>query len=110
MKAIAFDRDEVECTCSRAFTAASWYVASPHRTQVGVSLDWAPYGLRHARQIGSTWTACGLPAVNWFIFHALSFVPGAAGTCLECASAIGESNARHQRERETPSAATRERC
>lgn len=93
MKAIAFHHDEVECKCSRTFTPADWYVASPHRTQVGVSLDWAPYGPRHARQIGSTWTACGLPAVNWFIFHALTFVPGAAGTCPECSCAVADEAA-----------------
>ncbi len=93
MDSAVYRFDESECRCSRARVPARWLVATPHR-RLGIGpsgFGWTPYGLRHARQMGSNRTACGLPAVSWVIFHELAFVPGANGTCRECASVIAET-------------------
>lgn len=80
-----------QCRCHRSTTRAPWLVATPHRrmTLVGADVDYLPYGVRHARQIGGATTACGQPALAWRIFHRLTFRPGARETCRDCSAVIG---------------------
>lgn len=44
----------------------------------------APYGLWHARTIGSLQTACGMPAVTWHYFWSLRFHQAGARACPDC--------------------------
>ncbi|HSV40350.1 MAG TPA: hypothetical protein VLI04_16430 [Nocardioidaceae bacterium] len=66
----------------------TWMVSARngHRVRGGGAEGgrWVPYGLQHARQVGSSTTACGIGAVEWQIFWELQF-PGARGaTCPDC--------------------------
>jgi hypothetical protein len=56
--------DESERRCSRISAPARRLVTTPHRQQLlsRLGVDWVPYGPWHARQMGSTLTACGRPA------------------------------------------------
>ncbi|MFC4784014.1 hypothetical protein ACT8ZV_06040 [Nocardioides sp. MAHUQ-72] len=65
-------------------------MSTAHRTQEVNDFDlvWVPHGLRHARRIGSTTTACGQPAHLWKNFHELAFTPGGPLACRACAEEI----------------------
>lgn len=86
------------CPCQRSTRTGPWIVSTAHRSQVLVGFDlvWVPHGLRHARQIGSTTTACGQPAHLWRNFHEMAFVPGAAQTCRACAERVLASRSEHR--------------
>ena len=81
------------CPKHRSEVAAlpSYFVAARHGTTVlGESgPSWQPYGIQHARSLGSSRTECGLSALNWRIFWELPF-PGTRGpTCPDCLKAVG---------------------
>jgi hypothetical protein len=82
--------DGTRCSCFTAPTPAPWLVATPHRRQTmsGSDIEWAPYGVRHARQIGTPKTACGLPALTWTNFHGMRFSPGDDRTCPACSRVV----------------------
>lgn len=45
-----------------------------------------PWGTVHAKQVGASRTACGLPAANWYIFWDLSWDTAGRDACRECAA------------------------
>jgi len=45
---------------------------------------WRPFGVHHARQVGSAVTACGLPAFGWQLFWDLPFPSHVDAACVEC--------------------------
>jgi hypothetical protein len=67
-----------------------WFVtAHSTRPQLvrGQLVEW-PASLVHAKQMGSTATACGLPAWNWPRFFHLSFPAARTETCRDCLAAV----------------------
>ena len=50
-----------------------------------------PYGLWHARKVGSFHTVCGMSAVTWHYFWTLDFEDAGPNTCPECARHVGIS-------------------
>jgi hypothetical protein len=68
----------------------SFLVSAPHRvaTEPGDPRPWKPYGVAHARKVGSLETACGLSAVGWRFFWTQPFRAGDPQACPECRSAI----------------------
>lgn len=84
------DSNYVCFSCSDLPVTGPWLVSTPHRL-VGVNGGGSaplPWGLRHARRMGSTWTACGLPALSWRIFHESPFGSDTADECGACAHAV----------------------
>lgn len=67
-----------------------WRVSAPHGRPPRPYIDEPrrPYGTGHARQVGDTSTACGLPAAGWPFFWELAFDPGDAGACTACANTV----------------------
>lgn len=68
------------------------FVSARHGTQLrdaatGVT-GWRPYGLQHARTVGSPTTACGLSAVEWPIFWELAFPRSPEKSCEECLAVV----------------------
>lgn len=55
----------------------------------------APFGVRHARQIGFGWTACGQPAIEWKLFWDMPFTRSTNDNCEACCSGEGASPGRH---------------
>lgn len=64
-----------------------WFVSAPHgrltRNNPGEP-RWVPFGKAHARQVGSSFTACGQPALGWKLFWDMPFPDSDAETCAEC--------------------------
>lgn len=67
-----------------------WLVSSPHARRPPHPDDRAPrpYGLHHARRVGSPYTACGLPAQGWPFFWDLPFGRDLTSSCPACVDAI----------------------
>ena len=63
-----------------------WYVCAPHRS--ALNAQGVPFGVRHAREVGRSVTACGLLARNWPMFWEMPFAPEVPGRCAECADAV----------------------
>lgn len=63
-----------------------WYVSSPHK--VGAFGNESPYGVRHARQPGKTFTECGESAVNWTMFWDRPFKANNELMCKACANSV----------------------
>lgn len=66
----------------------TWFVSSQHRRRVTTAngrTEWQPFGVHHAREAGSTLTACGELAIYWKLFWDMEF-PSEPGqtTCREC--------------------------
>lgn len=76
-----------------------WYVTGSHRlrSQSPSGPAEVPFGRAHLRQVGSSSTACGLPALNWPIFWDLA-VNTPVDMCPECrwTAALEHANARVQ--------------
>jgi len=70
--------------------AGSWLVSSAHRKmrEEGGVRQWGPYFERHARQLGSITTACGLLASNWHVFHDVEFRADDLGACRDCVEVV----------------------
>lgn len=67
----------------------SWLTSTKHEVPARLSGDLpAPYGVRHARRVGETWTACGEPAVDWKVFWLLPFQPWVSSACTECSTLL----------------------
>ena len=69
----------------------SFLVSAPHRvaTDPGDPRPWKPYGVAHARKVGSHLTACGQLAVSWPLFWTEPFRASDAQACPGCALAVG---------------------
>jgi hypothetical protein len=66
-----------------------WLVSSRHaRTPRPSDAASRPYGLQHARRVGSAYTACGLPALGWRYFWDMRFGEEPDSTCAECLYAV----------------------
>lgn len=64
-----------------------WYASTPFHVRC-LSGDIAPHGTVHAREIGSSFTACGTAARSWRMFFDRPFAPEAPATCPACAEAV----------------------
>ncbi len=65
----------------------TWLVSTRHGTRIythGAYADWRPFGVQHARQVGSNRTACGIAALDWELFWDLAFPSEASVTCQGC--------------------------
>jgi hypothetical protein len=72
-----------------------WFVTC-HTTatqNVGGSLVEWPSSLAHAKRMGSTATACGVPASSWRRLFNVAFPPARTECCRECLVAVGAINA-----------------
>jgi hypothetical protein len=65
-----------------------WFVSAPHR--VSRQDDAEPYGVHHAREVGSSRTACGAPALGWPFFWDSRFV-ASVDACGACVRAVREA-------------------
>lgn len=63
-------------------------VSAPHRVATAPGM---PYGVRHARRVGSLVTACGRSAVGWPYFWTLRFERSAPSSCRDCEAALWPS-------------------
>jgi hypothetical protein len=83
-----------------------WLVTSRNgrfeRTEPG-EVRWAPFGVRHARQVGSGWTACGQPAIEWKFFWDMPFTRSTNDKCEACCLAVAGNGAQASRGDATPS-------
>lgn len=50
-----------------------------------------PYGVQHARQVGSRLTACGLAAIGWELFWDQSFPDRSTSPCPECVHVVART-------------------
>lgn len=67
----------------------SWLTSTKHEVPPRLSGALpAPYGVRHARRVGETWTACGEPAADWRLFWLLPFQSWASSACAECSTLL----------------------
>lgn len=71
---------------------------------------WAPFGVRHARQVGSGWTACGQPAVEWKLFWDMPFTRLTTDTCEACCVAVASNDAQAARGKAPSQSAQRQGC
>jgi hypothetical protein len=69
-------------------SSTRWFVTSPHRVARGTEEGWIPYGVRHARQVGSSWTECRLPALGWPMFWEMPFLEERTLLCAGCRAAV----------------------
>jgi hypothetical protein len=75
----------------RSYSWPEYLVSAPHRLPAGRVGDLPrPYGVRHARRVGSLQTACGRPAVTWPYFWDLSFNAPNPDRCPACVKAVIE--------------------
>jgi len=76
-----------ESTENTAQIAPTWMVSARNgqyvREASGTSA-WVPFGLQHARQVGSATTACGLASFEWQIFWELRFPAERGPSCPDC--------------------------
>jgi hypothetical protein len=75
----------------------TWLVTAPNGLYVenGIAPSlWRPFGNHHARQVGSTATACGMAAYGWQLFWDLPFPSQLEVTCGECRTAVLKSEFR----------------
>jgi hypothetical protein len=76
---------------ARKMRFPQWLVASRNgrfeRADPG-EVRWAPFGVRHARQVGSGWTACGQPAIDWKLFWDMPFARSTNDNCEACWLAV----------------------
>jgi hypothetical protein len=63
-----------------------WFVSSPHKIQIYENGQVAtrPWGLAHAREVGSPRTACGEAASTWHIFWDSPFSAHQSLVCEQC--------------------------
>ena len=59
-----------------------------HRDPASGATSWLPYGVQHARTVGSPLTACGIAAVEWPMFWEMAFPRSPEQTCEECMVAV----------------------
>jgi hypothetical protein len=64
-------------------------VTSPQR-RVPLEGERKPWGIFHAREDGSVFTACGLPCATWFVFWEMTFNPRDRQACLACIGHLRE--------------------
>jgi hypothetical protein len=69
----------------------TWYVSSSHGRRIVTpngDQQWRPYGIEHAREVGSSRTACGVGALGWELFWDMPFPPGAGPICEACLAEV----------------------
>ncbi|GAB4009169.1 hypothetical protein GCM10028772_25140 [Nocardioides ultimimeridianus] len=64
---------------------ATWYVCASHRTSFASD---TPFGVRHARHVGSRYAACGRSVFGWTMFWAERFEPGLDDVCARCSEVV----------------------
>lgn len=74
------------------------FVSARHGTRRslpgGDLASWHPYGVQHARTVGSQLTACGISAVEWPIFWEMAFPREPESSCEDCLVALGVGDQR----------------
>lgn len=74
-------------TSPRRRKLPTYFVSASHRKR-GRLIDgepgWTPYGTQHAREVGSQFTACGVPAMGWPYFWEQAFPSPSTATCRAC--------------------------
>jgi hypothetical protein len=82
---IAWTRDGMRLRAMPQYEWPAYLVSAPHALvpEIGADLK-RPYGVWHARQVGSLQTACGQSAVTWRYFWTLDFSQAGAAACSEC--------------------------
>ncbi|HSV39988.1 MAG TPA: hypothetical protein VLI04_14615 [Nocardioidaceae bacterium] len=67
-----------------------FFVSAPHKVRAGTrgALHDEPYGVRHARQVGSAFTECRMPALSWPIFWDTPFHDELELVCRACVNAL----------------------
>ena len=79
---------------SAATPLPTWLVSTAHSyvrrvtAKKGIRL---PYGVQHARQVGSQLTACGLAAVGWELFWDAPFPQESSSPCPECRRVVART-------------------
>ena len=68
----------------------SWFVVSKFSQWEGVGRDQVriPSSIRHAKEMGSLSTACGLHCETWTKWWELAFSPYSRDCCEECVSVV----------------------
>jgi hypothetical protein len=72
----------------------TWLVSARNGKRVATSAglaEWRPFGIHHARQVGSLRTACGIAALDWELFWDMSFPSEPSVTCRHCLVTIASS-------------------
>ncbi|GAB7007807.1 hypothetical protein JCM18899A_52830 [Nocardioides sp. AN3] len=72
----------------------TWLVSTAHAYMQRVSAKEGirlPYGVQHARQVGSRLTACGLAAIGWELFWDQSFPDRSTSPCPECVHVVART-------------------
>jgi hypothetical protein len=73
----------------------TWFVSTAYATarrESGAEAIRRPYGIQHARQVGSYLTACGLGAFGWELFWEAAFPSESPSTCEECVRAVTQAD------------------
>jgi len=73
--------------CGSTACLPTWYVSSPHGHRIVTSdgdRRWRSFGMGHARQVGSSRTACGIGALGWELFWDMPFPTRAGSICRAC--------------------------
>jgi hypothetical protein len=69
----------------------TWLVSSRNGVVLlrdGDGASWRPFGVHHARSVGSPLTACGEGALGWELFWDMPFPAEESGSCVACLDAI----------------------
>lgn len=74
----------------RSYQWPTYLVTAPHGVpqRAGDAHPRLPYGLWHARRVGSLQTACGRSAVTWQFFWTLTFADAGPHACPDCLGAL----------------------
>jgi hypothetical protein len=88
--------NEDEPAVATPATTQRWFVtchSTEKRKVRDAYVEW-PRSLAHAKRMGSTSTACGIPAWSWpKLFH-VSFPPVRTDVCPDCVAAIARQHER----------------
>ncbi len=76
-----------------ATRTVEWFASSPHRVlrRRNGEATWAPAGTVHARVIGASTTACGVPAMTWRMFFGQPFRSIEPQACRACVEHVQEA-------------------
>lgn len=72
-----------------------WLVSTSRSSRRHVTRGAVPYGMQHARQVGSPLTACGLTAIDWEIFWSVEFPDSDHSTCTDCVRVVQSADVTH---------------
>lgn len=80
---------------ARRVTPSRWFAASIHRRRVlnGTMATYEPWGVVHAREIGSLTSLCGTSSTSWNMFFDRSFTTVDPTSCPDCSAAARSMDA-----------------